>query len=93
MRRFFQTAILIALPAFFIGASLASGSAAEWKAQKLNVPGGAVTDLEIAGGAIFVMAGRQWMALSACTDQRICFTPKRPPARARPRVVTRPAPA
>jgi hypothetical protein len=24
------------------------------------------------------------MALSACTDQRICFTPKRPPARARP---------
>ncbi|HSG95186.1 MAG TPA: hypothetical protein VLA28_06675, partial [Afifellaceae bacterium] len=48
------------------------------------MPGGAVTDLEIAGGTIFVLAGRQWMALSACVDQRICYTPKRPPARAKP---------
>ena len=84
MRRLFRAVARIAIPALFLGASLTAGSAAEWKAQKLKVPGGAVTDLEIAGGTIFVLAGRQWMALSACTDQRICFTPKRPPARARP---------
>ena len=84
MRRFIRAATLIALPALFLSASLAAGSAGEWKALKLKVPGGAVTDLEIAGGTVFVLAGRQWMALSACTDQRICFTPKRPPTSARP---------
>jgi hypothetical protein len=83
MRRLIRAATRIALPALFLGAFLTAGSAAEWKAQTLKVPGGAVTDIEIAGGTIFVMAGRQWMALSACVDQRICYTPKRPPARAR----------
>jgi hypothetical protein len=80
----FRAALPIAISALFLGASLTAGSAAQQKAQILNVPGGAVTDLEIAGGTIFVLAGRQWMALSACTDQRICYTPKRPPARATP---------
>ena len=80
----FRAAVRIAIPALFLGASFTAGSAAEWKAQTLKVPGGAVTDLEIAGGTVFVLAGRQWMALSACIDQRICFTPKRPPARATP---------
>jgi len=84
MRRLFRAVALAAIPALILGASLTAGSAAAWKAQKLKVPGGAVTDLEIAGGTIFVQAGRQWMALSACIDQRICFTPKRPPARAKP---------
>ncbi|MDH3194940.1 MAG: hypothetical protein OEL78_01360 [Hyphomicrobiales bacterium] len=84
MERLFRAVALIALPALLLGASLTAGSAEAWKALKLKVPGGAVTDLEIAGGTIFVQAGRQWMALSACTDQRICFTPKRPPERARP---------
>jgi len=84
MKCLFRTPPRFAIAALFLAASLTAASAGEWKAIKLKVPGGAVTDLEIVGGTIFVQAGRQWMALSACPDQRICFTPKRPPARARP---------
>ncbi len=84
MKSLFRAATPIAIAALVLGASLAPISAAEWKAQTLKVPGGAVTEIEIAGGTVFVLAGRQWMALSACTEQRVCFTPKRPPARARP---------
>ncbi len=84
MRRFIRATALATLPALFLVASLAAGSAGEWKALTLKVPGGAVTDLEIAGGTVFIQAGRQWLALSACADNRICFAPKHPPARAKP---------
>ncbi len=84
MRGFIRAAALVILAVLFLGPSPAIVAAGEWKALTLKVPGGAVTDLEIAGGAIFIQASGQWLALSACRDNRICFTPKRPPARASP---------
>jgi len=84
MRGFFRAAALFILAVLFLGASPATVAAGEWRALTLKVPGGAVTDLEIAGGTVFLRAGGQWLALSACGDNRICFTPKRPPAGARP---------
>jgi hypothetical protein len=84
MMGLFRAVARFAIPALVLGASLTAGSAAEWKALNLKVPGGAVTGLEISGGAVFVQAGRLWLALSACADNRICFAPNRPPARARP---------
>ncbi len=61
-----------------------TAAAEQWQALKLKVPGGAVGELAVAGDAIFLQAARQWMALSACPDSRICFAPGRPPVAAGP---------
>ena len=70
---------MLAVAALVIGPVPAA--AADWQVIRLDVPGGAVTDIRVSGRRTFVLAARQWMEVTACAEHRFCFTPRRPPAR------------